>query len=94
MAKVDGNPMHPAARLLAAPRCKATSKRSRLPCLAPAVKGWLVCRMHGAHGGAPPGKANGAYKHGARTAESMALRRAVLEIRTGSAALLKSIRKR
>jgi hypothetical protein len=30
---------------------------------APAVRGYLVCRMHGAGGGAPIGKPNGNYKH-------------------------------
>jgi hypothetical protein len=44
------------------PRRSATSKRTRRPCMAPAVTGWTVCRFHGARGGAPKGKANGAYK--------------------------------
>lgn len=47
-----------------APRCTAMSKRTRQPCRAPAVRGWNVCRFHGARGGAPKGKANGAWKHG------------------------------
>jgi hypothetical protein len=47
-----------------APRCTATSKRTRRRCKAPAVRGWNVCRFHGARGGAPKGKANGAWKHG------------------------------
>jgi hypothetical protein len=34
-----------------------------------------VCRMHGARGGAPQGKRNGNYKHGARTKEMIALRK-------------------
>src|SRR5262249_51849220 len=62
--KMSDNRMHKAH---AAPRCTATSKRSRQPCRAPAVKGWKVCRMHGARGGAPKGKRNGTYGHGART---------------------------
>jgi hypothetical protein len=33
----------------------ARSKRSGQPCRAPAVRGWQVCRMHGARGGAPHG---------------------------------------
>jgi hypothetical protein len=33
------------------PRCSATSKRTRRPCMAPAVTGWTVCRFHGARGG-------------------------------------------
>ena len=50
-----------------APRCKATSKRTGRPCRAPAVRGWGVCRMHGAGGGGPSGRANGNYRHGGRT---------------------------
>ena len=49
-----------------APRCKATSKRTGRPCRAPAVRGWGVCRMHGAGGGGPSGRANGNYRHGGR----------------------------
>src|SRR5262249_22621371 len=30
------------------------------------VKGWRVCRMHGAHGGAPAGERNGNYRRGGR----------------------------
>ena len=45
------NPMH------AAPRCSARSKRTGLPCRAPAVRDWQVCRMHGARGGAPERRA-------------------------------------
>jgi hypothetical protein len=47
-----------------APRCTATSKRTDQRCKAPAVRGWNVCRFHGARGGAPKGKANGAWIHG------------------------------
>jgi hypothetical protein len=43
-----------------APRCTATSKRTGQRCNAPAVRGWNVCRFHGARGGAPKGKANSA----------------------------------
>jgi hypothetical protein len=62
------------------PRCTATSKRTRLPCEAPAVTGWTVCRFHGARGGGPKGTHNGAYRHGLHTAEAMAERRAVAEL--------------
>ena len=55
-----------------APRCTATSKRSGMPCKAPAVRGWSVCRFHGARGGAPTGKKHGNYRHGACTNEVMA----------------------
>jgi len=54
-------------RLNSAPRCHARSKRSGLPCKAPAVRGYRVCRMHGARGGAPEGKSNGNYRHGQAT---------------------------
>lgn len=61
MKKTDGNPLQQARR------CSASSKRTGLPCNAPAVRGWSVCRMHGARGGAPSGVANGNYRHGTRT---------------------------
>lgn len=67
----DINPMHKAHAAL---RCTARSKRSGLPCRNPAVRGWIVCRMHGAQGGHGPGKDNPAYQHGGRTREAMALR--------------------
>ena len=50
MKKARDNPMDKAR---AAPRCHARSKRTGLPCGAPAVSGWKVCRFHGAGGGAP-----------------------------------------
>lgn len=62
------------------PRCTATSKRTGQRCKAPAVKGWSVCRFHGARGGGPRGERNGAYKHGLHTAEAVAARRAVSEL--------------
>lgn len=76
------NPMRPAQRLADAPRCTATAKTTRSRCKAPAVKGWNVCRMHGARGGAPSGLANGRWRHGNRTREADALRRAVSELVT------------
>jgi hypothetical protein len=57
-------PMHQASR------CRATTKRSGKPCRSPAVKGWAVCRMHGAGGGAPRGNQN-ALKHGRYAAEAL-----------------------
>src|SRR5262249_11951648 len=44
------------------------------------VRGWTVCRFHGAHGGAPKGKANGAYKHGLYTAEAKKERRLLADL--------------
>src|SRR5262249_1332296 len=45
--------INPMQRAHAAPRCKAKSKRTGKQCRAPAVRGWKVCLMHGARGGAP-----------------------------------------
>jgi hypothetical protein len=59
------------------PRCTATSKRTGKPCQAAAVTGWGVCRFHGAGGGGPKGERNGAYRHGERTAEAVAMRREI-----------------
>jgi hypothetical protein len=58
-------------RCNAAPRCSVKSKRTGKPCRAPAVRGWSVSRMHGARGGAPEGKRNGNYRHGALTKEAI-----------------------
>jgi hypothetical protein len=68
---------HPETPLQRAKRCTAHSKRSGLPCQAPAVKGWAICRMHGAGGGAPEGKRNGNYRNGGRTKRTMAALAAV-----------------
>ena len=68
---IDANPMKPRQKEKSrdyafdkAPRCTAKSKRTGQRCNAPAVRGYNVCRFHGARGGAPKGKANGAWKHG------------------------------
>jgi hypothetical protein len=66
MQKHDINPMQSAH---AAPRCCARSKRSGNPCRAPAVRGWRVCRMHGAGGGHRPGRSHPSWKHGMRARE-------------------------
>lgn len=58
-----------------APRCRATSKRTSRRCGSPAERGKTVCRFHGARGGGPLGKTNGAYKTGAHTNELVELRR-------------------
>ena len=57
-------------------RSHAKSKRSAKLCQAPAVKGWAVCRMHGAGGGAPKGNKN-ALRNGLYTAEAIAMRQAI-----------------
>lgn len=77
---MTANPMHPAQRLQAAPRCRALAKTTGQRCKAPAVHGWAVCRVHGARGGAPMGKANGAWRHGGRTLEAIETRRLIGEL--------------
>ncbi len=72
MLKPDSDPM---SRAHAAPRCTATSKRTGERCKGPAVRGWKVCRFHGAGGGGPRGKRNGSYRHGARTKEATEARK-------------------
>ena len=74
-----------------APRCSATSKRTRERCNAPAVRGWTVCRFHGARGGAPKDKANGAYKHGFYTQEAQAERRVLSKLVEESRKLLSGL---
>lgn len=63
-----------------APRCTATSKRTGKPCQAPAVRGWSVCRFHGARGGGPRGKRNGMYRHGQFTREALEERQIVSDL--------------
>ena len=75
---MSDNPMHKAH---AAPRCRAKSKRSGLRCKSPAVRGFRVCRMHGARGGAPEGDRNGNYRHGARTKQTIELWRFIKSLR-------------
>lgn len=57
------------------PRCCARSKRTKERCRAPAVRGWTVCRFHGAGGGGPKGEANGNYRNGRFTCEAIAEQR-------------------
>ncbi len=64
--KSDANPMQ---RAHASPRCTAHSKRSGVLCKNPAVRGWSVCRMHGAGGGQGAGKEHPNWKHGLRSRE-------------------------
>ena len=73
--KANTNPMYLVDLMNAAPRCTATSKRTGQPCRAPAVKGWSVCRFHGARGGAPQGEQHGCYRHGGRTKEVITMRK-------------------
>jgi hypothetical protein len=74
-----------------APRCCATSKRTGERCKAPAVKGWKVCRFHGARGGAPKGKRNGMYRHGLYTKEAVKDRRCLRQLLRQSRAAVTEI---
>lgn len=89
--KTRANPMHLVELMNTAPRCSAMSKRSRCRCRAPAVKGWNVCRMHGARSGAPSGKANGAWRHGRETNEAVARRRDLFKLIKSSRAQARQI---
>ncbi len=73
----EGDPMKKPLPMHLSPPCSATSKRTGKPCQAPAVRGWTVCRFHGAGGGGPKGKRNGNYKHGLYTNEAIEERRAL-----------------
>ena len=77
MTKSDANPRQSAHDAL---RCRAMAKRTGQRCKAPAVRGWRVCRMHGAGGGAPTGKRNGNYRHGAKSRGELNLTRQINEL--------------
>jgi len=74
-----------------APRCGAKT-RTGTPCQAPATKGHRRCRMHGgAQGsGAPRGNQN-ALKSGLYTADSLAMRRRVMQIIRTSREIIEKI---
>lgn len=74
---METNLMNNMKRAHEAPRCSATSKRTGSRCRSPAVKGWNVCRFHGARSGAPSGEANGSYRTGQFTKEAIERRRAL-----------------
>jgi len=76
-----------------APRCSARSKRSGNRCRAPAVRGMLVCRFHGARAGGPKGSANGAYRHGLHTKEAVKERRAIAQLLRDTHVLLARLAK-
>lgn len=75
--KDDDNPM---SRAHEAPRCRAHSRRTGEPCHAPAVSGWRVCRHHGAGGGHKAGPTHPSWRHGMRSREWQAMRRATAEL--------------
>jgi hypothetical protein len=80
--KSDANPISPTHRLRDAPRCHATAKRTGERCKCPAVRGWRVCRVHGAGGGHKAGLTHPQWKHGGRSREVAELRRALREFLT------------
>lgn len=71
---------NPMSKAHAAPRCTATSKRTGERCQGPAVKGWRVCRCHGAGGGHAPGKAHPSWRHGLRSREWIEIRAEINEL--------------
>ena len=73
-------------------RSTATSKRTSQPCQAPAVRGWAVCRFHGARGGGPKGERNGMYRHGLYTKGSVEHRRRLGALLRQAGELLGSLR--
>ena len=75
MEKSEASPIDPTQRLRDAPRCHATAKRTLLRCQAPAVRGWHVCRVHGAGGGHSAGPTHPQWKHGGRSGEVVNLRK-------------------
>ena len=75
--KDDGNPM---SKAHTAPRCTAKSKRTKERCKGPAVRGWRVCRVHGAGGGHPAGQDHPSWKHGMRSREWITERRMINDL--------------
>ena len=78
MMESDVNPMQRAHQ---SPRCHAHAKRTGILCKNPAVRGWAVCRMHGAGGGSPSGPKHPNYRHGTRTKVLQEIRQLVRELR-------------
>ena len=76
----DANLIDPTQRLRDAPRCIATAKSTRQRCRNPSKQGWTVCRLHGAGGGAPRGKAHPNYNHGMRSKEWTETRKQINEL--------------
>lgn len=89
--KTADDPMYRRFSFENCPRCSARSKRSGEPCKAPAVRGWTVCRFHGARGGGPQGAANGMFRNGRHTKEALASRVALSQLLRASRNLLSRI---
>ncbi|WP_304363861.1 HGGxSTG domain-containing protein [Jiella marina] len=62
--------------LHSAPRCGAHSRRTGEPCRAPAMTNGR-CRMHGGRSTGPAKGSQNALKHGMRSAEAVAQRKAL-----------------
>ncbi len=77
--KNRANPMH------SAPRCGAHARTTGKPCMAPAIKGKLRCRMHG---GKSPGRPK---THGRYSKEAVEYRARMRAISRGLKALLKEL---
>ena len=90
-AKTGDNPIDRLSAARIAPRCTARAKSTGLRCKAPAVRGWTVCRCHGAGGGAPKGERNGRYSHGLYTSSAIAARREVRELFTAAREMLAQV---
>ena len=80
MPKSDANPMDLVYLMNSAPRCRAKAKGTGKSCKAPAVRGWRVCRVHGARGGHKAGKTHPRYEHGMRSRESVETRKVINEV--------------
>jgi hypothetical protein len=78
--KKRNHPHEAAVRVSEGSSLDGNVKMTKERCKAPAVRGWTVCRVHGARGGAPKGKANGSYRHGHHIQEARAERRAVSDL--------------
>jgi hypothetical protein len=85
------NPIDRLSAARIAPRCTASAKSTGLRCKAPAVRGWTVCRCHGARGGAPKGERNGLYRHGLYTGSAIATRREVRTLLTTAREMLAQV---
>ena len=84
--KAGANHMNALYPFRKSPRCKATSKRTKKPCRAPAMNGWTVCRFTAR--GVERRRRHGMYRHGDHTKEAVALRRQISELQRETRALL------
>lgn len=76
--EATNDPMQRRSAMHLNPRCGARTQGGS-PCRSPTIRGKRRCRMHGAHAGPPVGNQN-ARRHGQRSAEALAWRRAVGEL--------------